>query len=158
MDLVAPHDGLFFWQLSGLVYFGFCLNALFDCLRNEFLDPNQKLIWVILILFTPVIGTFLFLSLSQRTKERRIFNPDFNNTKTQPTENHDLKFCTKSWRGSYDHPPTLLSGLLYPLGLLLGRCHSLQFQGFKHEVDLGSHPIICAWIGANCLSDFGKRI
>ncbi|MDP2041374.1 MAG: PLD nuclease N-terminal domain-containing protein [Algoriphagus sp.] len=78
MDLITPGHGLLFWQLSGLFYLGFWVYALFDCVRNEFRGPNQKLIWIILLLFAPVIGTFLYLSMSRSSKEKRRFDPDFN--------------------------------------------------------------------------------
>lgn len=78
MDLITPGLGLLFWQLSGLFYFGFWVYALFDCVRNEFRGSHQKLIWIILILFAPVIGTFLYLSMSRSSKEKRKFDPDFN--------------------------------------------------------------------------------
>ncbi|TDQ17135.1 phospholipase D-like protein [Algoriphagus boseongensis] len=81
MDLVTPPSGLIFWQLSGLVYFGFWTYALFDCVKNEFRGLNQKLIWLMLILFAPIIGTFLYLSMSKKTKEKRMFNPDFDKNK-----------------------------------------------------------------------------
>ncbi|MBC6365451.1 PLDc N-terminal domain-containing protein [Algoriphagus sp. AK58] len=78
MDIVIESKGLIYWQLSGLIYLGFWAYALIDCVRNEFRGPNQKLIWLILILFAPFIGTFLYLSMSRRTKEKRRFQPDFN--------------------------------------------------------------------------------
>jgi hypothetical protein len=78
MDLIAPSNGLIFWQLTGLIYLGFWVYALIDCVKNEFRGPNQKLIWLILILFSPVIGTFLYLGMSKRTMEKRRFQPDFN--------------------------------------------------------------------------------
>lgn len=78
MDLITPGHGLLFWQLSGLFYLGFWVYALFDCVRNEFRGHNQKLIWIILLLFAPVIGTFLYLSMSRSSKEKRRFDPDFN--------------------------------------------------------------------------------
>lgn len=77
MDLISPGYGLVLWQLSFLIYLGFWVYVLFDCLRNDFRGPHQKLIWVILILFAPVIGTFLYLSMNRRTKEKRLFRPDF---------------------------------------------------------------------------------
>lgn len=83
MDLVTPASGLIFWQLSGLIYLAFWTYALFDCVRNEFRGPNQKLIWLMLILFAPIIGTFLYLSMSKRTKEKREFSPDFSKNKNQ---------------------------------------------------------------------------
>jgi hypothetical protein len=78
MDLISPGYGLLLWQLSFLIYLGFWVYALFDSLRSDFRGPHQKLIWVILIIFTPVIGTFLYLSISRRTKEKKRFKPDFN--------------------------------------------------------------------------------
>jgi hypothetical protein len=83
MDLITPGYDSLLWQLLGLTYFAFWVYALYDCVRNEFRGPNQKLIWVILILFAPVIGTFLYLSMSRRTKEGRAFQPDFHK-KTNP--------------------------------------------------------------------------
>ncbi|GMQ30062.1 PLDc N-terminal domain-containing protein [Algoriphagus confluentis] len=78
MELITPSYGLIFWQLSIFIYFGFWVYALIDCLRSDFRGPNQKLIWIILILFAPMVGTFLYLSMSRRTKEKRGFNPDFS--------------------------------------------------------------------------------
>lgn len=78
MDLITPGYDFLFWQLLGLTYFAFWVYALYDCVRNDFRDPNQKLIWVILILFAPVIGTFLYLSMNRKTKGRKKFRPDFN--------------------------------------------------------------------------------
>ncbi len=40
MDLIAPSNGLIFWQLSGLIYFGFWIYALIDCLRSDFLGSH----------------------------------------------------------------------------------------------------------------------
>ncbi|WP_111668978.1 PLDc N-terminal domain-containing protein [Algoriphagus litoralis] len=78
MELITQGYGLLIWQLSGLIYLGFWAYALFDCLRSDFQGPNQKLIWLILILFAPIIGTFLYLSMNRRTKVRRTFQPNFH--------------------------------------------------------------------------------
>lgn len=78
MDLIAPSSSLIFWQLSGLIYFGFWIYALIDCLRSDFRASHQQLIWIILIVFAPMVGIFLYLSMSRRTKEKRRFQPDFN--------------------------------------------------------------------------------
>jgi hypothetical protein len=83
MDLIAPGYGLLIWQFSGLFYLGFWVYALFDCVRNDFRGPNQKLIWLILILFAPIIGTFLYLSMNRSTREKRTFKPDFNKKANQ---------------------------------------------------------------------------
>lgn len=83
MDLVVPGFGLLIWQLSGLIYLGFWAYSLFDCVRSDFRVPNQKLIWLILILFAPIIGTFLYLSMNRQTKVRRTFHPDFQKKTSQ---------------------------------------------------------------------------
>jgi hypothetical protein len=80
MDLVTPFSGLIFWQLSGLVYIGFWAFALFDCVRNEFRGTNQKLNWMLLILLAPVIGTLLYLGMSDSTKEKSQLHTDLSST------------------------------------------------------------------------------
>lgn len=83
MDLIVPGNGLFLWQFVGLVYLGFWVYALIDCLSNEFRGPHQKLIWILLILFAQIIGTFLYLSMSRSTKMKRAFKPDFTKISNQ---------------------------------------------------------------------------
>jgi hypothetical protein len=83
MDLIAPSNGLIFWQLSGVIYLGFWIYAVIDCLRSDFRASQQQLIWIILIVFAPMVGIFLYLSMSRRTKEKRRFQPDFNRFSAQ---------------------------------------------------------------------------
>lgn len=85
MDLIVPSQGLILWQLIMVAYLGFWMYALIDCLKNEFRGPNQKLIWVLLILFAPIMGTFLYLSMSQCSKVKRKFDPDFMRLKNDKT-------------------------------------------------------------------------
>lgn len=77
MDYITPGYGLLLWQLSGLVLIGFWVDALFDCVSNNFRYPNQKLTRIILFLFAPLIASFLYLNMNQRTKGKRTFSPDF---------------------------------------------------------------------------------
>lgn len=82
MDLISPGEGLLFWQISFLfclIYLGFWAYALFDALSSEFKAPHSKFMWVLAILFAPVIGTFLYLSMTKNIrKDRRNFNPSFS--------------------------------------------------------------------------------
>jgi len=78
MDLIIPGHGILLWQLSGLFLIGLWVYTLFDCLRNEFEGPNQKLIWIILIIFVPFLGPLMYLGLSKKGKVKRRFQPDFN--------------------------------------------------------------------------------
>ncbi|MFC5191630.1 PLD nuclease N-terminal domain-containing protein [Algoriphagus aquatilis] len=77
MDLIIPGYGLMLWQLSGLLLIGLWVYTLFDCLRSEFVEPNQKLIWVILIVFVPFLGPLMYLGLSKKGKVKRSFQADF---------------------------------------------------------------------------------
>ncbi len=40
--------------------------ALADCLRNETDEGNTRLIWVIVIVFTYIVGAFLYYFIRQR--------------------------------------------------------------------------------------------
>ncbi|WP_425636676.1 PLDc N-terminal domain-containing protein [Algoriphagus yeomjeoni] len=82
MDLIASGDGQLIWQISFLfsvVYLGFWAYALFDALGSEFRAAHSKFQWVLIILFAPFIGTFLYLAMARSMrKERRRFNPSFS--------------------------------------------------------------------------------
>ena len=71
MDLIIPGHGILIWQLSGLLLIGLWVYSLFDCLRNEFEGPNQKLILIILIIFVPFLGPLMYLGLSKKGKVKR---------------------------------------------------------------------------------------
>jgi len=85
MDLIAPGDGQTLWQISFLlsvIYLGFWAYALFDALSSEFRAMHSKFLWVLVILFAPVIGTFLYLAMARSIrKDRRNFNPSFSKHK-----------------------------------------------------------------------------
>jgi|GEM_PF-328678 len=88
MDLISPGSGLIYWQVGTLVvmigYFVFMIYALVDLIRSDFREQHMILIWALMILFIPVIGTFLYLGTSRRTKNNyRKFNPNFSTTQTR---------------------------------------------------------------------------
>ena len=69
MDLIVPGNGLFLWQLAGLSYLGFWVNALYDMIKSDFKYSHTKLTLAILIVFVPIMGTFLYLSINRSTKK-----------------------------------------------------------------------------------------
>ena len=73
MEIITP-DFSYLWivQITMLVYLGFWIYALLDMIRSEFRDPNQKLIWALLLVLIPFFGTFLYLSMSRRTKASKM--------------------------------------------------------------------------------------
>ena len=63
MDLLIPSFGLIFWSLFWLVLW---LVALVDVLRNNFNGQNEKLIWVLVIVFIPFLGPILYFIIGRK--------------------------------------------------------------------------------------------
>lgn len=83
MDLIAPGNGIVYWQTAALLatlgYFCLMIYALVDLIRSEFREHYMKLIWALIILFVPYIGTFLYLNMGRTTKRNfRKFTPNFS--------------------------------------------------------------------------------
>lgn len=57
------------WQLGLLllIVFAIPLLAIIDILRHQFKD-NEKLIWVLVVLFMPLVGTVLYLALGRKKR------------------------------------------------------------------------------------------
>ncbi len=69
MNLLEP-NAVLLTQLTMAIYACFWVYAIFDLIKAEFRDPNQKLIWAIFLVCIPVIGTFMYLAMSRRLKVR----------------------------------------------------------------------------------------
>ncbi len=68
--LGMPGVGLFGLLILVILFLLIPLIALVDVLRNEFTGSN-KLIWVLLIIFLPFLGAFLYLLIGSKQKIRR---------------------------------------------------------------------------------------
>lgn len=57
------------WQLSLLllIVFAIPLLAIIDILRHRFKD-NEKLIWVLVVLFMPLVSALLYLALGRKKR------------------------------------------------------------------------------------------
>lgn len=49
-------------------FFLFPLIMLIDVVRSSFRDPNDKLIWVLIILFLPFFGALLYLIIGRNQR------------------------------------------------------------------------------------------
>lgn len=58
----------FFYILVWVIPFFVIAAALIDILRNEFEQPMNKLIWVLVVLFIPLVGAILYFVIGQRQK------------------------------------------------------------------------------------------
>lgn len=62
--------GLFFWQLLILTiipFTGLWIYCLIDLVRNKF-EENDKIIWVLILMFIPFIGSILYLFIGRKKK------------------------------------------------------------------------------------------
>ena len=66
-SLIPIMLGLWFWAIS-------------DIAKSRFKNTTMNLIWLLIVIFFPVIGSilYLFLRKTQIQKEPRKFNPKFN--------------------------------------------------------------------------------
>jgi len=60
MDLLSPEFSVLFWTLFSLVIAVLPIIALINLLPNNAIENINKLIWVLVIIFVPVIGSILF--------------------------------------------------------------------------------------------------
>lgn len=72
-------EGLFFIPLFILFFAGVGLAGtvlwiwmLIDCASNEPAEGNEKLVWILVILFTHVLGALIYL-LVRRPERQRLF-------------------------------------------------------------------------------------
>lgn len=85
MDFFVQETNLWIWRsmslMLGFSLFAFWVYALVDVIQSQFRFSHEKLIWVIIILALPPIGTFLYLGNSRTSKKSRKFQPDFHSNR-----------------------------------------------------------------------------
>ncbi|MBT8318495.1 MAG: PLDc_N domain-containing protein [Lutibacter sp.] len=60
-------SALFIWQTLMILALILPIIALIDILRNDFKD-NNKLIWILVVLFTNLVGVLLYLMYGTKQK------------------------------------------------------------------------------------------
>lgn len=68
MKLVTPDLGLMGWMVISILVLALWLTALVSVLRNDFRDSTEKLIWVLVILFLPLLGSILYFAIGRSRK------------------------------------------------------------------------------------------
>ncbi|WP_162428516.1 PLDc N-terminal domain-containing protein [Pontibacter pudoricolor] len=63
---------LLFIILFFAIPFGIWLGALIELLRSNFTDSITKLIWLVVIVFIPVLGAILYLFIGRKQKVKTI--------------------------------------------------------------------------------------
>ncbi len=73
MDILIPDFSLLIMIALGiaLLNIGLLVTALVMLLRNNTLDSNTKLMWVLIILFVPTVGAILYFVFYNNKGNRR---------------------------------------------------------------------------------------
>lgn len=56
--------------LTMLLMAGIWIAAMIDIVRSNFTDSNQKVVWILIVIFVPFIGTILYFTLGRANKIR----------------------------------------------------------------------------------------
>lgn len=65
---MRPPAGLIMWEVFCVLIIALLIIALFDLLKSSFKDNTIKLIWLIVILFVPIIGLILYFAIGRKQK------------------------------------------------------------------------------------------
>jgi hypothetical protein len=65
MELITPEYALLIWTIVIITVIGFWLFALIDILRHQFRGNYEKLIWVLVVLFLPILGSILYFIIGR---------------------------------------------------------------------------------------------
>jgi len=67
MELISPSSGLIFWTIFTLSLIIIPIIALLSLLKTTFKDSTTKLIWLIVILFVPLLGSIFYFIIGRST-------------------------------------------------------------------------------------------
>jgi uncharacterized membrane protein YhaH (DUF805 family) len=68
MELFSPDSGILFWTVLSLMFAVLPIIALITLLSKKYIDSTNKLIWVVVIVFVPVIGAILYFLIGPVNK------------------------------------------------------------------------------------------
>jgi DMSO reductase anchor subunit len=74
MDLLQPSSGLLIWTILCILSLVLFIVALISLLRNEQMHRTTKLMWAIIIIFVPLIGSILFFTIGRSEKRTNNIN------------------------------------------------------------------------------------
>lgn len=68
MEILQPDWWLSIWPFSSLIVFILWVYCLVDIVRLNFKGPNDKLIWILVVLLLPCLGGFLYLVIGKKQR------------------------------------------------------------------------------------------
>lgn len=71
MPTISPENGLIIWTAPASIMFFIFLGALINVLKSDFTDSTTKLMWVLVILFVPFIGSIIYFAVGGKHKMQK---------------------------------------------------------------------------------------
>jgi hypothetical protein len=62
---------IIFLLVPALVMFVLWLWAVVDIVRGNFTDPNQKIVWILIVIFIPFLGPILYFALGRSGRAQK---------------------------------------------------------------------------------------
>ncbi|WP_258099685.1 PLD nuclease N-terminal domain-containing protein [Marinoscillum pacificum] len=59
---------LLFFILFGFFLFAIWVWTIIDIIKSEFKDNNEKILWVVLVILLPFIGTVLYFAIGSKNR------------------------------------------------------------------------------------------
>ncbi len=59
---------MFFFIIISLLLFAVWIWTLVDIIQSQFNDTNEKLLWIVLVILLPFIGTILYFTIGSKNK------------------------------------------------------------------------------------------
>lgn len=77
-----------FWSCVGIAIIVIWILSLIDVIKNEFENPNNKIIWIMFLLIVPPIGTIFYLIIGKNQKVKKMpvnkIAPAYTKTENKP--------------------------------------------------------------------------
>ncbi|MCO4292065.1 PLD nuclease N-terminal domain-containing protein [Solitalea sp. MAHUQ-68] len=70
MELLSPETGLVFWTVFSLLSIIITIIALLNLLKTAFRDSTTKLIWLLVILFVPMVGPLFYFTIGRKQGQK----------------------------------------------------------------------------------------
>lgn len=68
MQRLNPEHGILLWTAIAAIMFFIFLAAFIDVLRSDFIDSTAKLMWVLVILLVPFLGSIIYFMIGGKHK------------------------------------------------------------------------------------------
>lgn len=68
MQIIQPEIGLIFWSAFILCILCLWILTLVNIAKSNFINPDIKMVWGLLVFFLPLIGTILYYSIGRNQR------------------------------------------------------------------------------------------